>query len=103
MAPYSIHPQVGIRTSNEQAVEAVLAHPKRFAILGYPPLDRPDSQSLIAELEKPPWHAGPAALLQQAAQPDLADGWHPGLALAGRGEGAVAHGAARRRLAAAGG
>src|SRR5436190_12311917 len=34
--------------SNEQAVEAALAYPKRFAILGFPPLDKPDSRSLIA-------------------------------------------------------
>ena len=34
--------------SNEQAVEAVLAHPKRFAILGNPPLDKPESPALIA-------------------------------------------------------
>ncbi|HZT48359.1 MAG TPA: hypothetical protein VFA64_10330 [Hyphomicrobiaceae bacterium] len=34
--------------SNEQAVEAVLAYPKRFAILGCPPVDRPDSPALIA-------------------------------------------------------
>ena len=34
--------------SNEQAVEAVLAHPKRFAILGNPTLDKPESPALIA-------------------------------------------------------
>jgi predicted TIM-barrel fold metal-dependent hydrolase len=39
--------------SNEQAVEAVLAYPKRFAILGYPPLDKPDSRSLIASSPEP--------------------------------------------------
>jgi predicted TIM-barrel fold metal-dependent hydrolase len=38
--------------SNEQAVEAVEAYPKRFAILGNPPLDRPDSPSLIAAWKK---------------------------------------------------
>src|SRR5580693_4293892 len=31
--------------SNEQAIEAVHQYPRRFAILGYPPLDRPDSRS----------------------------------------------------------
>ena len=30
--------------SNDQAVEAVQAYPERFAILGHPPLDRPDSR-----------------------------------------------------------
>lgn len=34
--------------SNEQAIEAVEAHPGRFAILGNPPLDLPDSAELIA-------------------------------------------------------
>ena len=33
--------------SNEQAVEAVQAHPDRFRILAYPPLDRPESPDLI--------------------------------------------------------
>src|ERR1700752_4108933 len=35
--PVSWDPQ-----ANEQAVEAVLAYPKRFAILGYPVLDNPE-------------------------------------------------------------
>ena len=44
--------------ANEQAVEAVLAYPKRFAILGYPPLDRPDSRSLIATWKQRPGMLG---------------------------------------------
>ncbi len=44
--------------SNEQAVEAVLAYPKRFAILGNPPLDRPDSPEIIANLKQRPGMLG---------------------------------------------
>src|ERR1051326_5672168 len=43
---------------NEQAVEAAQAYPCRFAILGYPPLDRPDSRSLIARLKQRPGMLG---------------------------------------------
>src|SRR5262252_10312440 len=44
--------------SNEQAVEAVLAYPQRFAILGNPPLDRPESASLIAGWKQRPGMLG---------------------------------------------
>ena len=44
--------------SNEQAVEAVLAYPKRFAILGYPPLDRPESRALIRTWKERPGMLG---------------------------------------------
>jgi predicted TIM-barrel fold metal-dependent hydrolase len=44
--------------SNEQAVEAALAYPKRFAILGYPPLDKADSRSLIATWKQRPGMLG---------------------------------------------
>jgi predicted TIM-barrel fold metal-dependent hydrolase len=44
--------------ANEQAVEAVLAYPNRFAILGYPPLDRPDSRSLLATWKQRPGMLG---------------------------------------------
>jgi predicted TIM-barrel fold metal-dependent hydrolase len=44
--------------SNEQAVEAVETYPRRFAILGNPPLDRPDSQSIIAAWKKRPGMLG---------------------------------------------
>ena len=44
--------------SNEQAVEAVLAYPKRFAILGYPPLDKPESPALIAGWKQRPGMLG---------------------------------------------
>ena len=40
--------------SNEQAFEAVAAHPQRFAILANPPLDRPESPSLIAAWKSKP-------------------------------------------------
>lgn len=43
--------------SNEQAVAAVEAYPGRFAILGNPPLDQPDSAALIAD-----WMARPGML-----------------------------------------
>src|ERR1051326_1208279 len=44
--------------SNEQAVEAVQAYPRRFAILGYPPLDRPDSRALVASFKQRPGMLG---------------------------------------------
>lgn len=44
--------------SNDQAVEAVEAYPGRFAILGNPPLDRPDSPSLIAAWKQRPGMLG---------------------------------------------
>ncbi|MGE0700811.1 MAG: amidohydrolase [Hyphomicrobiaceae bacterium] len=40
--------------SNEQAFEAVAAYPGRFAVLANPPLDRPDSPSLIAAWKSKP-------------------------------------------------
>ena len=53
-----VHPPASLDTdSNEQAVEAVLAHPKRFAILGNPPLDKPESRTLI-----PTWKNRPGML-----------------------------------------
>src|SRR5712692_2763665 len=42
-----IHPPSWDPDSNEQAVEAVRAHPDRFAILGRFALDRPESRALI--------------------------------------------------------
>ena len=44
--------------SNEQAIEAAVAYPKRFAILGYPPLDKPDSRSLISTWKQRPGMLG---------------------------------------------
>jgi predicted TIM-barrel fold metal-dependent hydrolase len=44
--------------SNEQAVEAVLTYPKRFAILGYPPLDKTDSHELISTWKQRPGMLG---------------------------------------------
>ena len=42
-----IHPPMWDPDSNELAVEAVRAHPDRFAILGWFPLDRPESRALV--------------------------------------------------------
>ena len=44
--------------SNEQAVEAVLAHPGRFAIFANPPLDQPDSRTHVATWKKRPGMLG---------------------------------------------
>ena len=44
--------------SNEQAAEAVAAYPTRFAIMGNPPLDRPESPSLIAAWKSRPGMLG---------------------------------------------
>jgi predicted TIM-barrel fold metal-dependent hydrolase len=43
--------------SNEQAVKAVEAHPDRFAIFGYPPIDPPESGVIIKD-----WKARPGML-----------------------------------------
>ena len=67
--PVSWDPQ-----ANEQAVEAVLAYPKRFAILGYPVLDNPERRVADRDLETAPGDAGLATLFQSAAQPLLAHG-----------------------------
>ena len=44
--------------SNEQAIEAVLAHPKRFAILGNPPLDKPETRVNLASWKQKPGMLG---------------------------------------------
>ena len=44
--------------SNEQAIEAFQAYPDRFRILGYPPLDRPDSPQIIADWMRKPGMLG---------------------------------------------
>jgi len=44
--------------SNEQAVEAVQTYPDRFAIFGYPPLDQPESHSLIKNWKSRPGMLG---------------------------------------------
>jgi len=51
--PVSWDPQ-----ANEQAVEAVLAYPKRFAILGYPVLDDPERRVEIATWKQRPGMLG---------------------------------------------
>ena len=54
-----LHPPVSWDPdSNEQAVEAAQAYPDRFAILGYPPLDRPDSPELVERLRERPGMLG---------------------------------------------
>lgn len=53
-----LHPPVSWDPdANEQASAAALAFPKRFAVLGNPPLDRPDSRQIIAT-----WKARPGML-----------------------------------------
>jgi len=52
-----IHPPMWDPDSNELAVEAVRAHPDRFAILGWFPLDRPESRALL-----PTWKNRPGML-----------------------------------------
>jgi len=44
--------------SNEQAVEAVLAYPERFAILGYPPFDTLEDRTLIKTWKERPGMLG---------------------------------------------
>ena len=53
--------------SNEQAVEAVLAHPGRFAIFANPPLDQPASRIACRDMEKAARNAGLSVLFQQTA------------------------------------
>jgi predicted TIM-barrel fold metal-dependent hydrolase len=52
-----LHPPYWDPESNEQAIEAVLAYPKRFAILGNFPLDKPESRALV-----PTWKQRPGML-----------------------------------------
>jgi predicted TIM-barrel fold metal-dependent hydrolase len=42
-----VQPPAWDATSNEVAVEAARRHPRRFAVLGWFPLDRPESRALI--------------------------------------------------------
>ena len=86
--------------SNEQAVEAVLAYPKRFAILGYPPLDRPDSPSLIATWKQRPGMLGLRLYFNKPHNRSWPMDGTLGLALAGRRESRIAGSPAGRRLAA---
>ena len=54
-----LHPPVSWDPdSNEQAVEAAQAWPERFAILGYPPLDLPDSAERVARIREQPGMLG---------------------------------------------
>jgi predicted TIM-barrel fold metal-dependent hydrolase len=53
-----IHPPMWDPDSNELAVEAVRAHPDRFAILGWFYLDRPASRSLIGSWRDRPGMLG---------------------------------------------
>jgi len=53
-----IHPVMWDPDSNELAVEAVRAHPDRFAILGWFYLDRPESRNLIAGWKSRPGMLG---------------------------------------------
>ena len=54
-----VHPPTSWdQLSNEQAVEAVLAYPERFAVLGCPPLDKPESRNLIKNWRRRPGMLG---------------------------------------------
>lgn len=53
-----IHPPSWDPDSNELAVEAVRAHPDRFAILGNFPLDRPESRGLVEGWKQRPGMLG---------------------------------------------
>ena len=53
-----IHPPMWDPDSNELAVDAVRAHPDRFAILGWFPLDRPESRALVSTWKDRPGMLG---------------------------------------------
>ena len=53
-----IHPPMWDPDSNEIAVEAVRAHPDRFAIMGWFALDRPESRALIDGWKRRPGMLG---------------------------------------------
>ena len=70
-----IHPPGWDPDSNALAVEAARAHPRRFAILGNFPLDKPESRSLIQGWKSRPGMLGLRfALLQPHQQTWLTDG-----------------------------
>jgi len=70
-----IHPPGWDPDSNALAVEAVRAHPSRFAILGNFPLDKPESRALIQGWKSRPGMLGLRfALLQPHQQTWLTDG-----------------------------
>jgi len=70
-----IHPPGWDPDSNALAVEAARAHPRRFAILGNFPLDKPESRSLIEGWKSRPGMLGLRfALLQPHQQTWLTDG-----------------------------
>ena len=53
-----IHPPMWDPDSNELAVDAVRAHPDRFAIMGWFPLDRPESRALVDNWKSRPGMLG---------------------------------------------
>jgi predicted TIM-barrel fold metal-dependent hydrolase len=53
-----IHPPMWDPDSNELAVDAVRAHPDRFAILGWFQLDRPENRSLVDKWKSRPGMLG---------------------------------------------
>ena len=70
-----IHPPGWDPDSNALAVEAARAHPRRFAILGNFPLDKPESRTLIQGWKSRPGMLGLRfALLQPHQQTWLTDG-----------------------------
>jgi predicted TIM-barrel fold metal-dependent hydrolase len=63
-----IHPPGWDPNSNELAVEAARQHPKRFAILGNFPLDKPESRALVDSWKSRPGMLGLRYALNQPKQ-----------------------------------
>ena len=80
-----LHPPSWDPGSNEMAVEAARKYPDRFCILGWFPLDKPESASADRDVEAAAGHAGPALVADAARAGELAPGRHDGLAVAGGG------------------
>ena len=67
-----LHPPSWDPGSNEMAVEAARNYPDRFCILGWFPLDQPESRAPGRHLEAAARHAGPALVADAAGAGDLA-------------------------------
>ena len=73
--------------ANELCMEAVRAHPDRFAILGNFPLDKPESRALVDTWKQRPGMLGCRFTFIGPEQEQVADGRHRRLAVAGSGAG----------------
>ena len=70
-----IHPPSWDPNSNQVAIDAARQHPKKFAILGHFPLDRPESRALVATWKTQPGMLGLRfALVRPEQQTWHADG-----------------------------